>query len=52
MATVLKRFPYAKNGFTVKNFNVGDEGEFGDATEGLITAGYISVESNEPKKKK
>lgn len=44
MATVLVPFPFAGNGFTVEHLNVGDERDFGSATEGLKAAGLISVE--------
>lgn len=44
MATVLLPFPFAGNGFTVEYLNVGDERDFGSATEGLESAGLISVD--------
>lgn len=44
---VLKRFPYAANGFTVRYVNVGDEIDFGAATDSLADEGLI-----ETKKKK
>ena len=45
MATVLVPFPFAGNGYTVEYLNVGDTRDFGAATEGLATAGMISVDA-------
>ncbi|TIL91456.1 MAG: hypothetical protein E5Y73_17415 [Mesorhizobium sp.] len=40
---VLKPFPFAGNGYTLEHVTVGDEREFGTATDGLVAEGYISL---------
>lgn len=52
MSRVIKRFPYAADGYTVKNFNVGDEGDFGAATAALVAEGFIEDEDSKKKKTK
>lgn len=44
MATVIKPFAYAADGFTVESLVPGDERDFGVATEGLVDEGFIEAE--------
>lgn len=44
MATVIKPFDYASDGYTVESLVPGDERDFGVATEGLAAEGFIEVE--------
>ena len=41
MAKVLKSFPYSPNGYTVEILKVGDDRDFGAATQGLIDRGDV-----------
>ena len=41
MAKVLKSFPYSANGYTVEILKVGDDRDFGAATQGLIDRGDV-----------
>ena len=43
MHRVVKPFPYSVDGFTLIDLNVGDEREFGTATDGLLKEGYIEA---------
>lgn len=45
MATVLKKFPWAKDGFTVEMLSPGAEADFGAASHGLAAEGYISLDA-------
>lgn len=45
MAVVLKKFPWAKDGFTVEMLSPGTEADFGAASDGLAAEGYISLET-------
>lgn len=47
MAIVLKKFPWAKDGFTVEILEPGAEREFGAASVGLEEEGYISANAIE-----
>lgn len=40
---VVKPFPFAEDGFTLVDLNVGDERDFGDMTGGLVAEGWIEV---------
>lgn len=41
MAKVLKSFPYSPNGYTVEILKVGDDRDFGAATQGLVDRGDV-----------
>lgn len=47
MAVVLMPFAFAANGYTVVDLEIGDERDFGSATDGLVDAGFISVEDTD-----
>lgn len=41
VSRVIKPFPYAGDGHTVVGLDIGDERDFGGATEGLTAEGFI-----------
>ncbi|XKM40331.1 hypothetical protein A4U53_030845 [Rhizobium ruizarguesonis] len=45
MATVIKPFAYAADGFTVESLVPGDERDFGVATDGLVDEGFIEADA-------
>ncbi len=49
MATVLKEFMWARNGYTIETLKPGDERDFGNAFAGLAAEGYVSVEPAQQK---
>lgn len=42
MAVVIMPFRFAANGFTVEQLVPGDERDFGDVTEGLVSEGFVA----------
>jgi hypothetical protein len=48
MATVIKPFAYAADGFTVESLVPGDERDFGAATDGLVGEGFIEADVEKP----
>ncbi len=45
MATVIKPFAYAADGYTVESLVPGDERDFGVATDGLVDEGFIEADA-------